>query len=152
MSAALDLKKIVNGIQKRISQSLSAQQMNKFGNMIVGEIKDRTRQGRGVYDGNERNFPRLSQKYIDRRKKMRLSPFTSPSKSNITRTGKLLASIRYTTGTGKILIRPVGNRSDTALSNAELADIMQTKLNRPFMKLSNKQIARLKIAFRKSIL
>lgn len=144
MSAALDLKRVINDIQKRLTRSISPQQMNLIGAFVVDEIKDRSRRGFGVYEGGqEKRFPALSKSYIAARKKTRLSPYTSPSKSNITRTGKLLGSIRYTTATGRILIQPTGGRNDSNWDNAQLAEHLQTKMKRPFMSLSKKQIERL---------
>lgn len=140
------VKTYVNNVKKRLSLSINSKQMGIIARFVIDLIKERSRRGYGVRDNGdkEQKFPKLSKEYIAKRKRSRLSPFTTPSKSNITRTGKMLASLRYTTKTGQALIRPTGERNDSNLSNASLASIVQTKLNRPFMYLSDKQLRELR--------
>jgi hypothetical protein len=138
-----EVKAFVNSVQKRLSMAINSRQMGVIGRFVVELIKERSRRGYGVAkNGNpEKSFPKpLSKGYVAQRRRSRLSPFTTPTKSNITRTGKLLASIRYTVNTGRAVVRPVGSRNDSNLSNAELASELQGRLNRPFMYLSAKQI------------
>jgi hypothetical protein len=139
------MKKFVNSVKKRLSLAISAKQMGLIARFIVQMIKERSRRGYGVQSlgAQEQRFPKLTPEYIKQRKRSRLSPFTSPGKSNITRSGKLLASIRYTTKTGSAIIEPIGSRNDSNWNNRQLADHLQTKMNRPFMTLSNKQLKEL---------
>jgi hypothetical protein len=142
LKAEAQMKRFVNSVKKRLSLSINAKQMGVIARYVVELIKERSRRGYGVASlgGQESRFPKLTKEYIKQRKRSRLSPFTSPGKSNITRTGKLLASIRYTTKTGSAIIEPVGSRNDSNWTNRQLADHLQTKMNRPFMTLSAKQL------------
>jgi hypothetical protein len=57
-------------------------------------VKKRTRSGKGsTPQGNETNLKPLSPSYIKARQKMNLSPDTSPSKSNLTKSGDMLDDI-----------------------------------------------------------
>jgi len=143
MSSALDLKKLINSVEKRLSRAISPEAMGMIGRFVVAEIKSRSRDGYGVNaDNSPFRFPPLSAKYIAQRRKGRLSPFTSPGMSNITRTGQLLASLRYTVNTGKAVIRPVGTHTPSGISNEDLARFV-TNNNRRFMGLTKVQIERL---------
>lgn len=66
---------------------------------LVRRIKTRIRSGKGVADDSqtvsqEVNLAPLSKNYIEQRSKMKLSPFGKPTKSNLTRSGEMVASIK----------------------------------------------------------
>lgn len=96
-------------------------------------IKERTRQGRGVKNGQEISLEELlpSTKEI-RRKYKKLSPETSPSKSNLTESGKLLDNMTLReTKNGVTIGTQRGSR------NRDKAKYVQEK--RPFMEFSEKE-------------
>jgi hypothetical protein len=59
-------------------------------------IKERTRKGKGLGEGSKptmTNLPALEPETVRRRRRKTLSPHTSPRKSNMTETGKLVSAI-----------------------------------------------------------
>ena len=131
--------------------------------MLIGEyakelIKKRTRLGYGVEKtGDERKkLKALSDSYIDQRKAMiwaiipvkplsspKLSPSTSPTKSNLTKSGSMLDSMSVTSSNGKVRIAPQGSRSDSRFSNEEIASLV-TKQGRPFNNLAKGDLKQLR--------
>lgn len=78
------------------------------------------------------------------RSRLKLSPKTTVSKSNLTLTGQLLDSLQARiTGPGKGEIRPTGVRDD-GLTNEEVANFVQ-EAGRVFLNLSNNEIKQLEI-------
>jgi hypothetical protein len=141
MDTRLDLKTVLDRIRRNLSGSITPKQMGVLGRFVVEQIKERSRKGYGTEGGAEKKFPALSDEYIKQRQRdKRLSPFTSARKSNITRTGRLLASLRYTTNTGRSVIKPTGSRPKSDWTNEELAEHLQNNMDRPFLSLSQKQI------------
>lgn len=138
--------------------------------MLIGEyakelIKKRTRLGYGVEKtGDERKkLKALSDSYIDQRKgkvsfiktkakniipvkplsSPKLSPSTSPTKSNLTKSGSMLDSMSVTSSNGKVRIAPQGSRSDSRFSNEEIASLV-TKQGRPFNNLAKGDLKQLR--------
>jgi len=142
VSASADIKKIIERLKKDVQKQFSAKEMQKIGNFVVEEIKGRSRKGYGVakLGGEEEAFDSLSPDYIARRRKSKLSPFTKPSKSNITFSGKLLGGLRYKARDGYVRIEPTGLSRD-GKSNLEVAQHVSE--TRPFMTLSKYQLGRL---------
>ena len=137
-SATQKIKDIVKRLEKTLKQAVSKNEMGEVGKFALNLIVKRTRLGYGVEKtfGSKYAFPSLSPNYIKfRRKFERLSGTTSAAKSNVTLTGQLLASMRVTSKQGSFIITPTGSRSDSPLSNLELADILETK-GRIFNRLS----------------
>ena len=102
------------------------------------------RAGKAVYftdkQGRVRRIPTSSRF----RSRLKLSPKTTPGKSNLTLTGQLLDSLRgFVTGPGRGEIRPVGLRSD-GLSNEDVARFVD-EAGRPFLHLSDNEIKQLEI-------
>lgn len=151
MSASADIKKIIERLKKDVQKQFNAKQMQKIGNFIVEEIKTRSRKGYGVdrLGGEEEGFDSLSPEYIKQRKKMRLSPFTSPTKSNITRTGRMLGGLRYKARDGSVRVEPSGTSRD-GTPNIKIAEYVAEQ-GRPFMTLSKFQLGKLYV-FIKSII
>ncbi len=90
------LDDIVKRWDKQLRDSVSARQMKLLGNEAIRLIQERTRRGYGVEKdgGPQRRLKRLSSAYIKQRRRMRLSQFTTPGKSNLTRSGRMLAGLR----------------------------------------------------------
>lgn len=143
MSVKTDLAKFQKKLLKDVDKLKARKLMNILGKEAISIMKKRIRGGFGVNKSgqNAYRFPRLSTSYIKQRKRLRLSPFTTPGKSNVTRSGRLIASLRYTTNTGQAIITPTG-RNSNGLSNIELAEILSEK-GRVFMNLSKNEQAKL---------
>ena len=115
-------------------------------------IRKRTRLGFGVgSDGAPRHkLPALKPSYVRQRERFRrLSGNTRPGKSNLTRTGQLLDSLRgryKSKGKGEVYVQ--SNRDD-GKTNDEIAFHVSGK--RPFAHLSNSEINQLKNKVRKDL-
>ena len=146
-----DLTKILAKIKGAIENKFSAREMQKIGEFVAAEIRERSRRGYGVsrLGGPEEQFEPLSERYIAQRRRMKLSPFTSPTRSNITRSGRLLAGLRYTTAKNRVRIVPTG-KSREGVSNADIAYYL-TEQGRPFLTLSKCQLGRLVESINKRI-
>jgi len=73
-----------------------------------------------------------------------LSDRTTPSKSNLTLSFQMLASLRgKVTGIGSGVVEPTGTRSD-GMTNAQIAQFV-TEQGREFLNLSNNEIKQLEI-------
>jgi hypothetical protein len=152
MSAQQDLATILGKLKKSIIKNFSSREMQKIASFIIEEIKDRSRKGYGVdkLGGSEEAFDSLSPDYIARRRKMKLSPFTKPSKSNITRSGRMLAGLRYKVRDGDARIEITGT-SREGVKNSDIAQYVQDN-GRPFMTLSKYQLGRLYTFIEKEII
>lgn len=72
-----------------------------------------------------------------------LSDETTPSKSNLTRTGQMLDSVDVKgVGDGTVSVGPTGSRSDSSHTNAEIAEF-QAEKGRKFNNLSDIELKRL---------
>ena len=101
MTAQADLQRVIGSLQQRFSRPLNTRELRTIGDLASEAIFRRTKGGRGVKVTGGNRFPlkKLSSQYIDFRKSFKnLSSDTSPSKSNLTLTGQMLASVR----TGKV--------------------------------------------------
>lgn len=152
MSAKQDLASILDKLKKNVIKNFSSREMQKIASFVIQEIKDRSRKGYGVstLGGSEEAFDSLSPDYIARRKRMKLSPFTTAKKSNITRSGRMLSSLRYKVRDAYALITPTGN-SREGVPNVDVAQYVSDQ-GRPFMTLSKYQLGRLYTFIKKEII
>lgn len=85
------LRKLAQEVEKGLATN---KDLNFILKDIPQQIEKRTRLGKGVDEGGSLfKLPALSDKYVDRRKKSQLSSDTTPKRSNLTFTGRLLSSI-----------------------------------------------------------
>lgn len=156
--AVLQLQQFKAKVEKAVKESISPNVMRILGDFALNLIVKRSRLGYGVEEnfGPRFKFDKLSPNYIKSRKKFRgLSSTTSPSKSNITRTGQLLLSMRVTEAKeGKFRIEPTGTRekegkTKKVLTNKELAEILAKK-NRTFNRLSQPEYQQLLRFYRRT--
>jgi hypothetical protein len=113
--ATNDLKAFTDKLSKTMRTAVDNKVLNKLGEFTVNIVQRRTRLGYGVDDNFEerRKLARLSDKYVQsRRKYAGLSSTTTPKKSNLTRTGQMLESLRHKVKGNTVEIRPTGRRSD----------------------------------------
>lgn len=150
---SIKLNQIFKRIENTMDVAIDANTMRDLAKFTIDLIVKRSRLGYGVSDnfGQKFKFPRLSPLYIRRRK---LSPYlddtTSATKSNITFTGQLLSSVKITKiKKGSITIGPSGTRSDSKITNEQLAAILADK-GRSFMRLSQLEFNQLLRFYRKT--
>lgn len=138
---------ILKAFEQALAKVLSSSNQQKIADELADTMRVRAQLGGSVdkTGAKKKSFKKLSEKYIEQRKSdSNLSSLTSPGKSNITRTGQLIESLR---GRGKkagFEITPDGSRND-GLTNEEVADFVE-KGGRPFLNLSDielKKLARL---------
>ena len=123
--------------------------MKGIANFGARLVQKRTRLGYGSNNGSKQKLAGLSTKYKNQRKKDkktgRLSPKTTPGRSNLTRTGQMLDSIKSkVTGYGKAEIYIDGGRTDSDLTNNKVREYVEEN-GRPFFNFTaqeEKQITR----------
>lgn len=140
MTFKSDFAKFIKGVEQDAKQAGSASALKQLGNYALRLIRDRTRDGFGVkkVGGPEKELKKLSPRYIKARRGMKLSQFTSPSTSNLTLTGAMLASLRVFTKNFQITIHPTGS-DRKGISNQKKADWNEEK-GRVFLRLSDTEI------------
>jgi hypothetical protein len=144
-----DVRVQLEGVVREI---LSKTYLRSVGDFAADMIRLRTRLGYGVArDGASRErLKPLSPGYKKQRKKMKLNENTSATKSNLTKTGQLLSSVKTKAVTNKgVLIGPEGSRRD-GLTNEELGQYV-TEQGRPFNHLSNVEIKRITDKIRQDV-
>lgn len=92
MSTADDFKKFQQNVEKALKEFTSNQNMKELGDFEAALVKRRSRLGFGVPKdlGPKAKFEKLSPVTVAARKRKKLAAETSPGKSNLTETGKLL--------------------------------------------------------------
>lgn len=138
--------------KRALADMLSENYLRELGEIAADMVRLRTRLGYGVQSTGEprEKLKPLSENYKKQRKKMDLNENTSPSKSNLTRTGQLLSSIGVKSITGnQVVIGPQGSRDD-GKDNSEIAQYVSEQ-GRPFNNLSDVELKRLKERVRKDL-
>jgi hypothetical protein len=176
MAKKVDTRKLREAIARVIPEIKAAENMKKLGEQAAGMVKLRTRLGSGVAkDGGDKQ--KLA-KLADSTKAVRagkiaffrqggktipyvpenppkLHEHTSPGKSNLTRTGQLLDSVKVTSfGYGEVTVGPEGPRNDPdskrKLTNQQVAKYV-TDGGRPFNHLSKVEVKRLSDSVKKQL-
>lgn len=154
MPAKPDLARGLDDLLRACRAAVSPQSIDELTKAFAGEasvlIVRRTRSGQGVANdgGAERDLRPLSKSYIEKRKRAKLSAFTSPRKSNLTFTGEMLGSLVPTKrGNGRWVLTFEGRRDD-GHTNAEVARYVSGA--RPFLYLSRDELARLEKSYRRN--
>lgn len=151
MSVELVIGDYEQRITKQMERSLTPNAMKRLGDLALRLIKDRVRQGYGVRKprGRPHKLKDLKRKTIERRKRITLSPFTYPSKSNATMSGRMVGGLRVTTRTGLIKIEATG----TARNGSDNKDVLAGYSRvRPFLNLSNDEVKQLADFYKAQIL
>ncbi len=168
--------RIEAALREVIPKIKSADNMRKIGEQACAMIKLRTRLGSGV-EGNGKDKAKLkplTKSTIEQRKgnlafyvgpsgtpipykpdangaKVKLHSDTSPSKSNLTRTGQLLDSEQVTSvGYGKVEVGPKGARYDGKASNEQVGEWV-SKAGRAYNYLSKVEVKRLQDGIKKQL-
>jgi hypothetical protein len=150
------LKEFTANLALRVKEISNKKNMQLYANFVIRMIQKRTRNGYGVKKTGE-NATRLAPlrpATIDYRTRYRsdLHSETSPGKSNLTFSGRMLDSIRLKSiSRNKIVIGPSGNARKGGLTNEKLAAILErrgkNRKARPFLNLSRSEITKLNKTF-----
>ncbi len=133
-----DFEKMRNKLLKDLK---SKETMKALGEATAKDIQKRTTAGYGVKanDKGKTKLDKLSTGYKKQRKKMQLSSNTSPAKSNLHQTGKMVDSIKSETTKEGFKISATGSH------NKDKAGWVSKK--RPFLHMSKPEIKRAKERF-----
>ncbi len=135
----MTLRELELKLKTLLDSTIDRQLMDTIGDHTSLVVKERTRRGYGVAknEGPKKRLKGISESTKKRRKGLaaqgQLSSETSPNKSNLTRTGKMLDDIAYRAKANEVLIYLKGNSSTKAKKNADLGRI--------FMNLSKSEIS-----------
>jgi hypothetical protein len=144
-SAVIQFSRIMKKLETVVSkEAVKASSLQPTGDFAASIIVKRTRLGYGVDKqyGSKQKFAPLAPSYIKQRKMFAgLNPLTTPKRSNLTRTGQMLDSVKAIARNGVIYIEPTGRRDDgkTNLDVAIWNHKGNARRNRPprvFMNLS----------------
>ncbi len=110
-----DLDKILARLSSSVKDVVKQTALNRVGKFTLELVVKRTRLGYGVREnfGQKEKLAKLSKQYVKARSVFDgLNDLTSPKKSNLTRTGEMLDSMRYKVyRDGTINIGPTGTRN-----------------------------------------
>lgn len=139
------LRKFIKNIDKAVDESLSKKNMARLAQNSAERIERRTRSGKGVkfHNSNETTLKSLQGSTIGIRKRLEeaglLDIRTTPIKSNLTRSGQLLDSIKGLSqrkATGRITFNPT--RNDSKNNQQIVTELEKGGFN--FFKLSKKEL------------
>ena len=146
----------VNAMKKALEELRKPENMKRYGEMLRDMIKLRTKLGDGVKkvgDPKQRLKALKESTKRDRerlKEKGKLSQNTSPGKSNLTRSGDLLDSLKVkSVSTGKVTIGPSGTRED-GLTNEAVAKYVSEQ-GREFNNASKIELKRLNTEVKKDL-
>lgn len=150
------LDEFIKNLKLVIGEPFSKRGMRTLGNLAIKRIQDRTRRGYGVAitGNNQSRLKPLSESYKKFRKRNRgqLDSTTSPTKSNLTFSGRLLRSLVIKELSNRQVIwGPKANkRAGSNLTNEKLGEIVAKK-GRPFNNLSKQDIQAIRREMEKSL-
>lgn len=143
-SGVKSMEQIVANLKAAVNESRRPDIFKHLGEFSIKLITRRTRLGYGVDEflAPKRRLKPLSEKYVKQRSKSRLSSFTSPKRSNLTRSAQMIDSLKIIRQTkSSVVIGPTGNRKeDSTITNQEIAQY-NAENGRSFMQLSDLEYA-----------
>jgi hypothetical protein len=149
----IDISRARKKIEAKLKKVVSTNNLKTLATEAIRLIQSRTRKGKGVKAmyGKETPLAKLSDGYIEQRRRMKLSPFTKPTKSNLTRTGRMIASLRLTTKNKIVEIAPTGT-SKEGISNQAIANFnAAAKKPRVFLNISQQEFKKLILFYKRKI-
>lgn len=152
----LQFNKIISRIESAIKDTVSNKEKKKVAEFALNVVVKRTRLGYGVKEnfGKKEKLAKLKDSYVDKRKKFTgLSSLTRPKKSNLTRTGSMLDSMKAKFQGKTIVIAPTGKRNiEAALGNSQDVTYSNgyTKPARVFNRVSQLEFNQIKRFYRKT--
>lgn len=146
-------QKLIDNLQKKINEafekSVDKKALEDVAKKTADDIRTRTRLGYGVNNtGDLKNkLKPLKNSTVKKRtialKRGELSPFTTPRRSNLTKTGQLLDALSgRAKNKGVEIILKKEKRTDTNVTNSEIV-FHQEAHGRPFIHLSKPEITKL---------
>lgn len=170
---ALKFDKLPQALKIAVNDSIDRNLMQLIGEQAAFLIKTRTRLGYGTSEdrvSNKEKLKKLSDKYIERRRSSRKdvkrrakkgisetgfesinTGLTTPAKSNLTFTGRMLDAIRgKASSSTKATVQIQGDHGD-GLSNKDLAKYV-AKAGRPFFNLTTLEVKQLSNTLREVVL
>lgn len=152
-TARVKIKSIFNRINQSLKDAADPENITPVAQYTIDLVVKRARLGYGVDSdfSDKFLFPSLSPGYIKSRQKFSgLSDTTSSRKSNVTRTGQMLASVQIIRKkTGEVVIGPTGTRKEGNLTNQKLAGYLAEK-GRPWMFVSRLEYNQILRFYRKT--
>jgi hypothetical protein len=141
----------INRFVKRLNSTIEKvngpAEMRAIGEFMIEKIRVRTQLGNAVMENltEKSKLKPLSKKYIEQRKGfLNLSVMTTPKRSNLTRTGSMLDSLKIKSmSKTAIRIGPTGIGID-GVSNSSKA-YWQEKMGRIFLRLSFQEVKQIRI-------
>jgi len=151
LSATNDISAFVRKLEASVQATVKSNELADLGNEAIRLIVKRTRLGYGVRgQGFDRyKLPPLSAFYVKQRQLdgSDLSGDTSPTRSNLTRTGQMLDSMAViSVKPGAVVVGPQGGRLDGPLGNDDVARWVSVR--RPFNYLSRLEQEQLRRFYR----
>ena len=133
----MTVKELKRKLDSIILDTVNKTLTTEIGKQVVKQVRNRTQRGYGVAENNgkQQRLKPLKPATKAIRKglagKGQLSPNTSPGKSNLTRSGKMLNNINYTASENKVVV---------SVKGAQKIKAMDVSKERPFMNLSKTEI------------
>lgn len=141
------IDRFVKRLNSTIEKVNGPAEMRAIGEFMIEKIRIRTQLGNAVMENltEKSKLKPLSKKYIEQRKVfMNLSTMTTPKRSNLTRTGSMLDSLKIKS-MSKTAIRIGPTGSDRfGVSNSSKA-FWQEKMGRIFLRLSFQEVKQIRI-------
>ena len=142
-----NIEQFVKRLNGAIESANGQKEMKAIGEFMIQKVRVRTQLGSGVNNNLEEKskLKPLSKKYIEQRKVFNsLSSMTTPRRSNLTRTGSMLDSLKIKSmSKTAIRIGPTGNDM-FGVSNSSKA-FWQEKMGRIFLRLSFQEVKQIRI-------
>jgi hypothetical protein len=146
-----DIRDFNNALGLAVKDATSSKTMRAYGEAAIKVIIARTRLGFGVKKTGSRKFrlAKLQKSTIRKRRtaKNLNTSLTSPSKSNLTFTGRLLNSLLVKKASpGRVIVGPSRRRRKGGLTNEEISAILEKGNSsrnlraRPYLALSTKEL------------
>lgn len=134
----MDLKDLKKALDRVINGLGDQAQMSKIAKKATEQVHDRTKKGFGVdkHEGPKKRLKGLKDSYKTKRKKLkrqgRLADDTTPSKSNLTKSGAMLDNIKYEAKKGEATVYISGGKNKQKAT-------YQANAGRTFMNLSKNE-------------
>ena len=125
LSLERQLANLLKGIQKQADRA-TKKCLRELAPQAVRMIKERTRKGKGLSDGDKPiqvPMPALAPSTIKRRKYKELGPHATPRKSNLNETGKMVSALRVKAIKNGFRIFLSGGRANTLATRHEDGNI-----------------------------
>lgn len=157
MTAKRDIDKFTNRLTLAIKRALNTGELNAIAKIAISIISKRTRAGFGVKNAgqNATRLKKLSGTYVEFRKKSKdlNRALTTPGKSNLTFTGKLLESLtvkQVNVAEQKVFIGGNRRRRKGGATNEDVAGFVAEQ-GREFLNLSRREIDKIAVAYRRNL-